>query len=102
MFAVVQIGSSTRRSACMTARTVRARDGCACVLMMEGALVSAAAARPPVRMVLRVVMGDASDARGGAQSRPRQCAVRQMISRGSVLASSGQIGRCTLRHGSLL
>src|SRR4051794_25654445 len=56
MFAVVQIGSSTRKSACITALTVRARDGCARVLRMEGALVSAAAARPPFRMFLRVVM----------------------------------------------
>src|SRR5215211_8090127 len=56
MFAVVQIGSSTRRSACITARIVRARDGWACVLMMDGALVSAAVASPPFNRFRRVVI----------------------------------------------
>src|SRR5215207_1904669 len=56
MFAVVQIGSSTRRSACITARIVRAGPGCARVLMMDGALVSAAAASPPFSTFRRVVM----------------------------------------------
>src|SRR5436190_12191045 len=56
MLAVVQIGSSTRRSACITARIVRAGPGCACVLMMDGALVSAAAASPPFNTFRRVVI----------------------------------------------
>ncbi len=99
MFAVVQIGSSTRRSACITALTVRAAAGWACVLMMEGALVSAAAARPPFNTFRRVVIFCLRSSR--AQIRPRGREPRQMISFGSVTASSGQIGRWTFFHGSL-
>ena len=36
MFAVVQIGSSTRRSACITAFTVRAAEACAFARMIDG------------------------------------------------------------------
>jgi hypothetical protein len=55
MFAVVQIGSSTRRSACITALMVRAAEACALARMIEGPDVSAAAARPPARTLRRVV-----------------------------------------------
>src|SRR5215204_5171033 len=53
MFAVVQIGSSERRSPCITARMVRAREGCACVL--RGSIVSAVVASVPCTNRRRVV-----------------------------------------------
>src|ERR1043165_670292 len=53
MFAVVQIGSSERRSPCITARMVRAREGCARV--MAGTLESAVAASEPWTKRRRVV-----------------------------------------------
>src|SRR3954451_11245281 len=53
MFAVVQIGSSERRSPCITARMVRARDGCACVL--RGSAESAVVTIVPCTKRRRVV-----------------------------------------------
>src|SRR6059058_2991392 len=53
MFAVVQIGSSTRKSACITARMVR--EGDVCALRIAGAPVKAAAAAPPAKTPRRVV-----------------------------------------------
>src|SRR5262245_13011909 len=53
MFAVVQIGSSERRSPCITARMVRAREGCAYVLC--GSAVSAVVASVPCTKRRRVV-----------------------------------------------
>ncbi len=56
MFAVVQIGSKTLRSAWSTARTVRATGTCACARPKEGAETSAAAPSPVFRTVRRVVV----------------------------------------------
>jgi hypothetical protein len=54
--AVVQTGSSTRRSACITARNVRAGAGAARAMRTAGAWAAANAASPPVRMPRRVVV----------------------------------------------
>src|SRR5436305_13400368 len=58
MFAVVQIGSSERRSPCITARMVRAREGCARVMLgmpETAAAAAAAAAAVPCTKRRRVV-----------------------------------------------
>src|SRR3954469_20561788 len=56
MFAVVQIGSSTRRSACITARMVREDEGGVCARRSAGAPAKPTAAAPPAKTPRRVVV----------------------------------------------
>src|SRR5256885_11026271 len=58
LFAVVQIGSSERKSPCITARMVRAREGCA--RPMRGSPESAVVASVPWTKRRRVEIGRAS------------------------------------------
>src|SRR5215813_8880817 len=56
MLAVVQIGSSTVRSPCMTARMVLAAGGADWAVSRPGAATAAVAARPVLRKVRRELM----------------------------------------------
>src|SRR5215472_16394987 len=60
MLAVVQIGSNTRKSACMTARSVLFGGGTDCALERRGQAAAAAPAAKPdvrtVRLVATIVM----------------------------------------------
>src|SRR5215467_3735801 len=63
MLAVVQMGSKTLRSACSTARTVRALLGVVCALRRPGADTAAALATVPLTNVRRDVAIGASSLR---------------------------------------